>query len=232
MGDFEQYRYAIVEYMPGITLRDLLLDHPEENMRDIMHSAGATLAAIQAYHFDRSGFFDAQLQVRTPFSSQDLIKFIKERLEHQTVVEQLGAHTCNSIARIIDTHSSYLPPNPSTHLVHADYDPANILVHRVHNTWQISAIIDWEFAFSGPWLCDVANMVRYAHHMPPLFEASFLQGIHDAGLELPDHWRITVDLLNLVSLLDCLVHCPPQQRPRQCADIIQLIQHIIRRLKS
>ena len=231
VGDFRQYRYAIIEFIEGVTLRDFLLDCSEKDMQSIMYSAGEMLVRIQLYKFERSGFFDRNLNVTTPFSAEDLLRFIRERLEHPTVIEQLSLSVRDSIAQIIDLNSSCLPPDPSTHLVHADYDPANILVHRIRGVWEIAAIIDWEFAFSGPWLCDVANMMRYAHHMPSVFEQSFLQGIEHAGLMLPAHWRITVDLLNLVSLLDCLVHCPPKQRPRQCRDICGLIINIVQRQK-
>jgi Ser/Thr protein kinase RdoA (MazF antagonist) len=232
VGDFEQYRYAITEYIEGIPLRDLLLDHPEENIYDVMHAAGAILAAIQAYRFDHPGFFDANLQVNSPFSTQELIHFVQKLLTDTMIIQSVETSQLDTIKHIFETHRPFFPPENSTHLVHADYDPANILVRKIHNTWKIAAVIDWEFAFSGPWLCDVANMVRYAHQMPPIFAQAFLEGIHDAGLVLPDNWRTTVDLLNLISLLDCLAHSNPTQRPHQHADIMQLIQHILHRLKS
>lgn len=230
VGDFERYRYALVEYIDGILLRDLLLDHPEESIGDIMHEAGTTLGAIQGYRFERPGFFDANLHVSDQFSAAELIDFIYGRLTHPKVIAQLGTPIIDTITNLIDRHRGHFPPGGMTHLVHADYDPANILVRKDGDKWYIAAVLDWEFAFSGPWLCDVANMMRYAHDMPPLYEQAFLQGITDAGLVLPEQWRITVDLLNLVSLVDSLAHGDPIQRPRQRDDIMKLIQGIIKRL--
>jgi len=230
VDDFEHYRYALVEYIEGISLCDLLLDHPKVPIGDIMHAVGTTLVAIQKYRFERPGFFDANLNVRDPFSAADLIDFIYGRLTHPSVIAQLEVSTLDAISRLIERYREYFPGD-MTHLVHADYDPANILVRKIDGKWQIAAVLDWEFAFSGPWLCDVANMVRYAHEMPPLFEEAFLKGITDAGLVLPEHWRIAVDLLNLVSLIDSLAHGDPIQRPRQRDDIMKLIQHIIKRLR-
>lgn len=76
-------------------------------------------------------------------------------------------------------------------------------------------------------LCDIANMLRYAHQVPSLFEKSFLQGLN---ISLPDQWRIIVYMLNLVSLLDCLVRADPKNRPNQCADICDLISFYLEQL--
>lgn len=69
----------------------------------------------------------------------------------------------------------------------------------------------------------IANMLRYAHHMPAEYENAFLAGLQNNGFQLPENWQTSVFLLNLLSLLDCLIHCPPEKRPNQCADICCLI---------
>ncbi len=112
-------------------------------------------------------------------------------------------------------------------MVHADFDPANILVEKINGDWQISAILDWEFAFSGSVRWDVANMLRYAHHMPQIFQDSFLSGLNNGGIALPEDWQISIHLLNLISLLDCLKRSNPENQPRRCEDICELINHIL-----
>ena len=124
----------------------------------------------------------------------------------------------------------YLPDEAEHHLVHGDYDPANILVNKIDGQWKITEILDWEFAFSGSPLFDVANMLRYAHQMPATFETSFIQGV-STRFTLPQHWRITTHLLNMISLLDCLTRCPIEQRPNQRADIYSLISYMIHQLE-
>ena len=94
----------------------------------------------------------------------------------------------------------------------------------------MTGVLDWEFSFSGSVLCDVANMLRYAHQMPAVFEESFLQGLHSGGIHLVGDWRISVHMLNLLSLLDCLVRGDPKNRPNQCTDIRGLIDHILEEL--
>ena len=91
----------------------------------------------------------------------------------------------------------------------------------------MSGVLDWEFSFSGSVLWDVANMLRYAHKMPPEFQDAFLNGLDSGGVSLPENWSITIRLLNLLSLLDCLKRSAPDKRPNQCADIRGLIDHIL-----
>lgn len=135
-----------------------------------------------------------------------------------------------NIKRLIEKLKMYLPDEAEHHLVHGDYDPANILVNKIDGQWKITEILDWEFAFSGSPLFDVANMLRYAHQMPATFETSFIQGV-STRFTLPQHWRITTHLLNMISLLDCLTRCPIEQRPNQRADIYSLISYMIHQLE-
>ncbi len=74
-------------------------------------------------------------------------------------------------------------------------------------------------------------MLRYAHQMPPEFQDAFLKGLAIGGINLPGNWDITTQLLNLVSLLDCLKRSDPKSRPNQCADIYGLISHILTMLE-
>lgn len=68
--------------------------------------------------------------------------------------------------------------------------------------------------------------------MPPEFKESFLKGLKEGGIILPENWVTTVHLLNLLSLLDCLVRSDPKKRPNQLADIKELIDHILIELDS
>jgi len=73
-------------------------------------------------------------------------------------------------------------------------------------------------------------MLRYAHHMPLSYEKSFLSGLEKGGVQLQENWRISIHMLNILSLLDCLVRCPPDIRPNQCGDICELIDYILNKM--
>jgi aminoglycoside phosphotransferase (APT) family kinase protein/GNAT superfamily N-acetyltransferase len=232
IGDYERHRYAITEYIPGISLRDFLLNHPHESMQNIMIEAGQILSTIQSHEFPIAGFFDADLKVNQPTSRQDYLTFAKECLIHPTVMAQIGKEKIAKIEGLLNRYGLLFPGEDQTHLVHGDYDPANILIDKIDGQWKITGVLDWEFAHSGSTLCDVANMLRYAHHMPPIFKESFLQGLLQGGVTLPENWRISVHLLNLLSLLQILMRCPAKERPNQCADICELMSHIISSLEE
>lgn len=232
VGEYEDYRFALTEYMPGITLRDLLLNHPNDNIESVMLQAGQMLASIQQVQFPMTGFFDTDLKVSQPITKQDYLTFIQTCLTHPTVVEQIGPNNIDKIKEYHEKYSALLLDEAQSHLVHADYDPANILVDKTEDQWKITAILDWEFAHSGPTLLDVANMLRYAHHMPPIFEEAFLQGLQQGGVTLPENWRISLHLLNVAALLDCLIRSIPKEIPNQCADIRELIDHILMDLEK
>ena len=68
--------------------------------------------------------------------------------------------------------------------------------------------------------------------MPSEYQQAFLNGLKSQNVVLPKDWQITVHLLNLLSLLDCLKRYGSQNRLNQLADIRELINHIINDLDN
>lgn len=227
IGDLEDHRFAIAEFMPGITLRDYLLNGEAQAMESLMREAGEILAKLQTIQFPSSGFFNRDLSIQESHTLPSCVSFAKDCLNHPTVKETLGQVTISQIHKILEDCSDLFPDDGDSHLVHGDFDPANVLVHQINGRWHISGLLDWEFAFSGSHLWDVANMLRYAHQMPPLYEYSFLKGIEHGGITLPPDWRRRISLLNILSLLDCLARSSPVHHPHRCADIRGLIAYFI-----
>ena len=196
-----------------------------------MFNVGEILAKIQHYRFPIAGFFDPHLNIAEMTTEDGLIEFVQNSLKNSTVSTYLSTKCLEKISYYLKKFKTHLPDESEPHLVHGDFDPANILVDKKYGQWQITGILDWEFSFSGSPLWDIANMLRYAHHMPAQFETSFLNGVQEA-FTLPEHWRISVLLLNLSSLLDCLARSQIGKSPRQCEDICELINHISMQLDS
>ena len=232
IGEMDGYRFAITEFMPGISLRELLLSDTSYNVSEVMHDVGATLAKITKHPFSQAGFFDKDLSVIPKTTSEDYLSFAKGFLEHETVLSMFTPEVLSNISQVIAEYSHLLPDANEKHLVHADFDPSNMLVNEVDGLWKVSGVLDWEFAFSGSVLWDVANMLRYAHKMPFDFQDAFLEGLASGGFKLPENWHITVQLLNLLSLLDCLKRSDPKRCPNQCSDIFALVFHILENLNA
>jgi thiamine kinase-like enzyme len=138
----------------------------------------------------------------------------------------------SKIYLVIEKYSNLITNNTAKHIVHGDFDPANILVDKINGSWIITGILDWEFAFSGLYLWDIANMLRYAHKMPPEFQKSFIDSLKKNGIKFHRSWRKTVHLMNLLSLLDCLKRSDPKKQPNRCTDILELITHTLAKLNK
>jgi aminoglycoside phosphotransferase (APT) family kinase protein len=231
VGDEDPYRFAMLEFLPGITLRDYLLEKDGKAMRNLMKEAGKILLQLNTIQFDSPGFFDRYLFIKNPLGVSDCVDYLKDALQHPIVVETLHQQTIVRVNKLISTFPEIFPNIDDKQLVHCDFDPANILVNQTNGAWHISGILDWEFAFSGSMLWDVANMLRYAHEMPREFEESFLAGLEDGGIWLPNDWRKYISVLNIFSLLGCLMRSDPSLHPRRCADIIKLIEYFIEQIK-
>ncbi len=230
IGAVAGYRFAITQFKFGITLRDLLMEGDLQNIENTMFEVGRVLAKIHAYKFPQAGFFDTNLNINDTTNQSSYLEFANKCLSHLTTIEKIGQENISKIDTYFTKYKDLFPDTKDSNLVHGDFDPANILVDQYEREWKITAVLDWEFAFAGSTLQDIANMLRYAHKMPDIFTESFLKGLKAGGINLPPNWQISIHLLNLLSLLDFLIRCIPNECPNQCADIYELIIYIIQKL--
>ena len=178
--------------------------------------------------FSLSSSIDKQSEIFVPANIFDL-----NALKNDIVKNQLGEDAIDEINHYLDKYNKLLPDDKDNRLVHADFDPSNILVDKMSgqdDAWKITGILDWEFAFSGSILSDIANMLRYSHKMPAEYEESFLKGLIKTNIILPKNWRVTINLLNILSLLDCLNRGKSKKTPNRCRDICELVRHILKEL--
>ncbi|MGI4852044.1 MAG: aminoglycoside phosphotransferase family protein [Janthinobacterium lividum] len=225
IGTYKNYDFAITEFMSGITLRDLLLSQQPYNLDNIMFDVGSCLAKISTYSLLKPKFL-----LKNSNKPGNLLIFIQQCLNHENLEIHLDSKTIQKLSFCFKHYQADLLELADHHLVHGDFDPANILVNYKDGIWQISAILDWEFTFIGSMMWDMANMLRYAHLMPPSFTLSFIQGIESHDVMLPQDWQIIVYLLNLVSLMDLSIRTDPDQRPKQWSDICLLIDYFLTKL--
>ena len=232
VGDCEGYRYAIIEYIFGVPLRDVLLHYGQAEWIDTMKDVGTMLAAVGKMDFHVAGLFDADLNVVKPFVSEEMSEEVYAILHDPVAAGYLGDERAEKIHQVYSTHVALIPDASHHHLVHGDFDPSNILVDKVQHRWQITALLDWEFTFSGSRLWDVSNMLRYAHCMPAVFQESFIEGLQEEGIVLPDQWEKTTHMLSLISLVEAVARGNPQESPLQYSDMYQLIDYQIQQLST
>ncbi len=173
---------------------------------ELGRATGAVLAAIGTVTFPLAGFFGGpDLIPRGSEDSSDLAAFVDRCLRTGnadsvfTPAEQeaLRQHASQAAAllRAVDG---------SRQLVHSDFNPKNLLAASQHGTWTITAVLDWEFAFSGSPLCDIGNMLRFRDELPEAFADGLITGYRDAGGVLPGNWRELSQALDLFALADFL----------------------------
>lgn len=226
-GMAEGYQFSIIEFIDGITLRDLLLGTPIYDLKDIMHQTAVILKKISDIEFQEGGLFNPDLTVKSMPNESEYLRFVDECLQQPSIIQSISLQKRTQIKSLFSQRNHLLANLPAKSLVHGDFDPANILVKQVDGRWIISAILDWEFAFSGTALWDVANMLRYAHQLPVEYQEFFISGLRQAEISLPNNWLGCVYLLNLISLLDLLVRSDLNDHPRRCSDILSLIDYML-----
>jgi len=230
LGEVDGYCFAFTQFMSGIPLRDLLVSEEPYDLHAIMYDVGKTLASIGKHTFSDSGCLDRDLKVTA--HAEDLLDFSAKCLKNLVIKAKLSPVIHDSVQYFLNKYQNLLPAMHEKQLVHADFDPANIFVDYLNGMWRVSAVLDWEFAFSGSFLWDIANMLRYAHLMPPEFTSAFLKGVASNGMVLPKDWFIITRLMNLMSLLDCLNRADLTLKPNQSTDIYSLIEHILYELEN
>jgi aminoglycoside phosphotransferase (APT) family kinase protein len=199
--------FVLMQYVEGITFRQLKRTRDTQALGEAAHSVGKTLAEIGKYKFSKPGDVGAGAQVVGPFieGPDPLLQFFEQCLadptfRSRTTEESRGklhelAHAWAPRMRCLDNERS---------LVHGDFNSPNILVKQVNGRWEVSAILDWEFAFSGSPLCDVGNFLRYERIGRPVLEPFFSRSFEENGGWLPEGWKRLARIIDLASLCEFL----------------------------
>ena len=191
--------FAIMEFIDGLLMRDVILQGSPEDIGNCAFSAGACLSGLRKITFNQPGFFDINLNV-IPFSKQeDYLTFIQTCLESDKVKSAIGKELTNQLFSFTQEHACYFPEQNTANLTHADFDPSNMLVKKISNRYEVSAILDWEFAFAGTYFFDVGLFLRYSHRLPEAYERRFIEGVIGKNNPLPADWKKISKLLDILS---------------------------------
>jgi aminoglycoside phosphotransferase (APT) family kinase protein len=202
----------LARYVAGVMISEAMARDPG-SARELGAAAGRALAAIGAVTFPSGGAFTGPDLVPSPERMPaSLPEFVEACLRAGHAASALSpaelgrlralAAAADPLARSVGT---------ARRLVHADYNGKNLLAVGSDGRWSISAVLDWEFAFSGSPLTDIGNMLRFRDEHPRGFADGFIAGYRDAGGKLPERWREISEALDLYALADFLTR-PPGHR--------------------
>ncbi|WP_339272789.1 aminoglycoside phosphotransferase family protein [Paenibacillus sp. FSL K6-1330] len=216
--------WAIMEWKEGGLLRDVMQGGSEQDLVAAAASAGRTLANIHKHTFTESGFFNGDMEVQDPMrmDGERFLAFIEQSLFQDLCGQWLGEELAQSVWSFSQTYSHLLSEIEDTPmLVHSDYNGLNILMRHGPEGCEVSAVLDWEDAFSWNRYVDIANMLRYEPD-GSVFEKNFVRAYREEGAVLYDHWKILSKLEDLVALCDMLTHSS-LATPNRMHDLQRLI---------
>jgi|SRR5579885_864281 aminoglycoside phosphotransferase (APT) family kinase protein len=219
--------YMVTRWVEGLKLDTLIAGSDGATIGAAAEAVGATLAALSSYHFAEPGFFGPELTIRQPLGTprENVVGYVQQCLFERGAGQRLGDDLTRRVWALLTEHAEMLDAldGPAT-LVHGDYKAQNLLLRQRADggdTWEMAAVLDWEFACATTPFFDLAILLRYADTLPPAFEHGVIAGYQRAGGSLPREWKRITKLLDLLNLCDFLT--TPNPRDAMVADVTRLL---------
>lgn len=212
-GDEDIGPYALYPYVEGITFQELKSCGSSEDMAHAAFAMGETLARV------RTVPVPAYLSSSTRGAVDDF-------LGSPVLASRVGTREMDRLQSFL---AGWLPQigclNNEKKLVHGDFNNRNTILRQQADRWRVASILDWELAFSGSPLWDVARFVCYERKSRPCREPYFSDGYRSAGGELPDNWDRFSPVMNVISAAHSLSQ--PGLSERFIHDLCELIAQTI-----
>lgn len=193
---------ALLAFCPGMLPCRLEADLPASELRQLGAAIGAELAKIHAIRCERAGFFNAELAIAEPLApfAEAWSGYIRSSLSSLRVRERSGEALCDALLELLARKAGVLEALPDTdRLVHSDFNLKNLLVEKTAGAWQVTAVLDWEFAHAGAPLGDLGNFLRFEEQLPQALIEGFV-GAYADPFALPPYWREQALLLDMAAL--------------------------------
>jgi hypothetical protein len=204
----------------------LLLEFLE--LRRLPASAGAAvgraLAEIHELRYEGTGVLGADLSIVTPFPGDGDEGFAARGYGHAMLseaAEYLDPALAARIAVFLDSdgyaaHDALDVPV----LSHCDFKVSNLHVTPAGEL----VVLDWEFAWAGPRLLDIGQLLRW--DPPESFVHEFADAYRAAGGVLIEGWRRIAEAIDVGSMLGVYAH---NEIARSTPDIERRLAAIVSR---
>ena len=201
----------------------LLLEHvphgPVEATAARGAAVGQALAEIHAFTYPTAGFLDAATAISRPLP--DFVDALRSHIETQLDGSAAAwTHLRHPILQAISACAGPLRRlTDSPILLHGDFKASNL-------HWSLDEellVLDWEFAYAGPALMDVGQLVRWTPS--DLFCEAFADSYRSHGGTLPEDWRHWAGVLDLVNLVGLLGEADPGSQ--RASDVLRRIRETL-----
>ncbi len=203
--------YAIMEWIDGQRLEVVA---PElEDLTAMSRSVGRAMADIHSFKFAHTGFLRNDLTPVEPLdmSASGLRAYINQCLSSETIRNRIEEKLVKQLIKFVEREGDLLAEwNTEACLTHCDFGGSNILVrHTKTRDWEVVAILDWEFAFSGAPYFDFGNLLRRPLGELNGFAEGVATGYCEFGGTLPQQWRKISKLGDLTAWVEFLTRKNP-----------------------
>lgn len=144
--------------------QDVMYSNDVKAIRQSAFSVGYWFSVIRKNRFIESGFFNEDLEINVPLkiTPDTFLSFMEEYLIEGQTSHWLGKELTRKLWDFTRMNNHFLKNiDVAPALVHSVYNGLNILVSNNKGHYEVTGIIDWEFAFAGPVYVDIGNMLRY-----------------------------------------------------------------------
>jgi len=152
---------ALMEYISGEILGEVAGRVPAEELAPAWFQAGEALRRTHSitYQPGIAGMIVGPGQV-PPFADGSWGRCVQgDILRHTRHLEEQGALAAEQVARIHHIAAETVPilDEISPTLLHNDLHPWNILIRQTAQKWKLAAVLDWEYAWVGDPVWDLAR---------------------------------------------------------------------------
>jgi fructosamine-3-kinase len=171
-------------------------------------AVGRALAEIHEARFETSGWLALQADVENP-APRTLPTALSVSTPFGDVAEAFRSYASGELARatwvdegrrravdalLVANADALRREAASPVLLHGDFKASNL-------HWSADdrlLVLDWEFAYAGPALMDIGQLLRWTPRSP--FADAFADSYRAHGGSLPPHWRRLAEIFDLVNL--------------------------------
>lgn len=188
-GGLGAFVMTFVEGDPLAKVEDSL---SRADCRDICEQLALVAARIHELRFAQCGLLGPGSKVTEPFASYatGTVGFMQSCLDNASLQRRVGVDRWKRLQHCLAQRPDLHQPSLTRQLCHSDFNQKNLLVQRNSNgRYQVAAVLDWEFAFSGSGVVDIGNLLRFEHESPAIDSAWFADAYRAAGGQLDNAWR-------------------------------------------
>jgi aminoglycoside phosphotransferase (APT) family kinase protein len=219
-------RFAVMTRLKGRRLALCEEEMSETELASIWSEAGAQLRRIHATTMEAFGYLIAdKLSGRS-----DSNRGYMDAAWHIKIKEFRSRGGDENLAYAMDQRwralADLLDGCAEPKLCHYDYHPGNLLAVRDGDGWRISGVFDFENAFDGDPLMDIAKCVHFARVGTQVRWQGILDGY--GAIDRPS-WRETIELYRLYQAVEfwnwlVFLDRPEVERERQLADMREILE--------